>query len=121
LTEQRGGQYRQGDVLLVRVKEDVLSRPHRSVARDGGRIVLAYGEATGHAHAVAEPEAELIELETGERFLVTPRGVSLRHEEHDPIELPPGTYRVVRQREYAPAPADDEAADEDSETRYVED
>lgn len=122
LAEQaRSAQYRQGDVLLVRVEEDVSGRPHRRVARDAGRIVLAYGEATGHAHAVADAEAELIELETGERFLVTPRGVSLRHEEHDPVELPPGTYRVVRQREYAPAPPDDEAEEEAADTRYVED
>jgi hypothetical protein len=26
---------------------------------------------------------------------------ALVHEEHDPIPMPPGTYRVVRQREYA--------------------
>jgi hypothetical protein len=24
------------------------------------------------------------------------------HEEHDPIRIPPGAYRVVRQREYEP-------------------
>jgi hypothetical protein len=118
-----GGQYRQGDVLLVRVEDDVMARPHQSVARDGGRIVLAYGEQTGHAHAIADADAELIELETGERFLVTARGVSLRHEEHDTIELPPGSYRVVRQREYVPAGGadDEEDADEAADSRYVED
>lgn len=68
--QPRSGQYRQGDVLLVRVEDDVKARPHRGVARDAGRIVLAYGEATGHAHAIADPDAELIELETGERFLL---------------------------------------------------
>ena len=119
--QPRSGQYRQGDVLLVRVEDDVKSRPHRSVARDEGRIVLAYGEQTGHAHAIADAEAELIELETGERFLVTARGVSLRHEEHDTIELPPGSYRVVRQREYAPVLRTDETGDETEDTRYVED
>ena len=100
-----------------------MARPHRSVARDEGRIVLAYGEATGHVHAIADADAELIELESGERFLVTERGVSLRHEEHEAIELLPGTYRVVRQREYVPAPApeDDETDDEVENTRYVED
>ena len=100
-----------------------MARPHRSVARDEGRIVLAYGEATGHAHAIADADAELIELETGERFLVTARGVSLRHEEHEAVELPPGSYRVVRQREYVPAPTpDDGETDEEAEhTRYVED
>lgn len=120
--QTRSGQYRQGDVLLVRVEEEVKSRPHRVVERDHGRIVLAYGEATGHAHAIAEAEAELIELETGERFLVTPRGVSLRHEEHAAIELPAGAYRVVRQREYVPSNgSDDGTEDEAPDARYVED
>ena len=120
--QPQSGQYRQGDVLLVRVDDDdVRSRPHRSVARDDGRIVLAYGEATGHAHAIADADAELIELEDGGRFLVTARGVSLRHEEHETIELPPGSYRVVRQREYAPAPEDDDTEDEAEDTRYVAD
>jgi hypothetical protein len=35
--------------------------------------------------------------------------------------LPPGTYRVVRQREYVPAPADDETDEEVENTRYVAD
>ena len=110
-------------MLLVRVEDDVSARPHRSVARDDGRIVLAYGEQTGHAHAIADADAELIELETGERFLVTARGVSLRHEEHEAVELPPGSYRVVRQREYVPAPRpeDGETDEEVENTRYVED
>jgi hypothetical protein len=28
--------------------------------------------------------------------------VTLEHQEHDPIVIPPGAYRVIRQREYAP-------------------
>lgn len=121
--QPQSGQYRQGDVLLIRVEGEVKTLPHRSVARDEGRIVLAYGEATGHAHAIADADAELFELETGERFLVTSRGVSLRHEEHDTVELPAGAYRVVRQREYVPASDADneEEADEAPDSRYVED
>jgi hypothetical protein len=119
--QPRSGQYRQGDVLLIRVSDEVLDYPHHTVARDEGRIVLAYGEATGHAHAIADAEAELIELANGERFLVTERGVSLRHEEHEAIELPPGFYRVVRQREYAPFQKNDETEDESDDTRYVAD
>jgi len=92
--------YRQGDVLIERVKD---RKPKGvSVPRDNGRIVLAYGEVTGHAHAICETEAELIELETGERFLMSSAGMRLLHEEHSVIELPAGTYRVTRQREYAP-------------------
>lgn len=95
-------QYRQGDVLLEKVEFDARALPHSVVPREGDRIILAHGEQTGHAHAIAEREAELIQLENGERFLVSERGISLRHEEHAAIKLPPGTYRVVRQREYSP-------------------
>lgn len=116
---ERKRQYRQGDVFLESFDGEVKSLPHKVVPRDGGRVVLAYGEATGHAHAVEEAEAELIELESGERFLVTPRGISLRHEEHDTIHLPPGTYRVVRQREYVPPLPGDEEDDEGEDSRYV--
>jgi hypothetical protein len=44
---------RQGDVLLVRVDVSVAGTRH--VPRDGDRLVLAYGEVTGHAHAVRRP------------------------------------------------------------------
>ena len=49
--------YRQGDVLLVR--DDAASVDGTEVARDQGHVVLAYGEATGHAHAIASKAATL--------------------------------------------------------------
>lgn len=95
-------QYRQGDVFVERVSADVLDQPHKPVPRDKGRVILAYGEVTGHAHAICEPEAEMVELETGERFVSTTTGIKLVHEEHATIPLPAGTYKVTRQREYSP-------------------
>lgn len=93
--------YRQGDVLVEQV--DAIPGEAEEVAREGGRIVLAHGEATGHAHAIASPHAALL-AKGAERFLrvVGPEPVALDHEEHRRIELPPGLYRVVRQREYTP-------------------
>lgn len=92
--------YRQGDILIERVAE--LPEGCVAVPRDDGRLILAYGEATGHAHAMVG-SAELYETEEGQRFLqVLAEGGVLTHEEHGPIVLPPGTYRVGRQREYAP-------------------
>jgi hypothetical protein len=95
-------QYRQGDVLLVAVPaipENARPRP-----RDQGRIVLALGEATGHAHAIADPQATLLETLLQERFLhvLAEGGVLLCHDEHDPVPLPQGAYQVRRQREYDP-------------------
>ncbi len=94
--------YRQGDVLLVAVP--AIPDDARPLPRDHGRIVLAFGEATGHAHAIADPQAALLGTEFEERFLNVLRegGVLLRHEEHDPVLLPQGVYQVRRQREYTP-------------------
>ncbi len=100
----RGATYRQGDVLLVRVR----ARPRgRTVPRELGRIILGRGERTGHAHAIAHEAAELIETTDG-TFLhvVASGGVEVTHEEHDAIRVPPGTYRVVLQREYVPPTID---------------
>lgn len=93
-------QYRQGDVFLLavpRIPDDA-----KSVAREDGRLVLAHGEVTGHAHAVAAPDARLLDHE-GARYLAVATAAVLTHEEHAPIALPPGTFRVVIQREYVPA------------------
>lgn len=93
-------QVRQGDVLLTEVGE--APERARPVRRDAGRVILAYGEVTGHAHAIASPRARLLELD-GERYLEVTGPATLDHEEHDAIELAPATYRVVIQREYVPA------------------
>ena len=91
-------QYRQGDVLLVKV--DAL--PDGAVAQEvDGRIVLAYGEVTGHAHAVGL-EGAMLYKSNGEDLLKVHKATALVHEEHSPIALDPGVYKVVRQREYTP-------------------
>ena len=41
----------------------------------------------------------------GQRYLLTRSIARLVHEEHAPIEVPPGTWRVVIQREYEPPTA----------------
>ncbi len=98
--------YRQGDVLLIEVPPEREPRSlGREVARDAGRIVLAYGEVTGHAHAIADVNAKLYESSAGRVLVVEPSGVSVVHEEHTTVTLPGGTYFVRRQREYVPGPA----------------
>lgn len=101
-------QVRQGDVYLRSTR----SRPSAEAkpVTDHDRVILAYGEVTGHAHEVladeeasgALPASALFEEPDGARFLIVNRPCTLRHEEHGPIALAPGAYRVVRQREYAP-------------------
>lgn len=100
--------YRQGDVMLIRVDDD----RRGTAVRENGRIVLAHGEATGHAHVVEPGEKSTAYLEEipNERdglgalrlLRVVGRSALLKHDEHAPITIRPGTYRVRRQREYSP-------------------
>jgi hypothetical protein len=91
--------YRQGDVLLIQISK----LPDDAVEdiTPSERIVLAYGEVTGHAHAINSHYATLYNTKE-ETFLETTLGAELRHEEHGPIALPPGYYRVLKQVEYTP-------------------
>ena|SRR5256885_15992040 len=94
---------RQGDVLIMQAPKGLT--PQNQISRDKGRIVLAYGEVTGHAHVIIDVGAELLTLpNTDDRFLriMKESGVELRHEEHSTIALPPGNYIVRKQREYVP-------------------
>jgi hypothetical protein len=99
---------RQGDVLLVPVRE--IPKGARRLDRVDGRLVLAEGEVSGHAHAIQDDHADLYLVREGDvaemrrRFLrVEAEVATLVHEEHAPITLPPGDYEVRRQREWVPA------------------
>lgn len=66
--------------------------------------VLAWGEATGHAHRIKpktkEDVVEIYENEKGE-LAIKVKGVAVvTHEEHHTIEIPTGTYQIIREREY---------------------
>lgn len=97
--------YRHGDLLIV----PVASLPGAAVQESRDSVVLAYGEATGHAHRVEQAGAELWQ-HLNERYLVLARPGRITHEEHAAVELPAGIYQVIRQRVYTPA-----------EIRYVAD
>ncbi|MEU5882190.1 hypothetical protein [Spirillospora sp. NPDC047279] len=99
--------YRQGDILILPVPEESVPQAVRALPptpRDGrGRMVLALGEATGHAHAL-QAQGTLLRDPDPLRpdYLHLPAGGRLSHEEHAAISLPKGWYRVIRQREYVP-------------------
>lgn len=93
--------YRQGDVLIQRV--DQKPKNLTPIPREGGKVVLAHGEVTGHSHAISETGVEFGRDETGATYLEIANALAmLTHQEHGTIELPRGTYRVTRQREYSP-------------------
>ena len=93
--------YRQGDVLIV----STCKIERKNKLKDGDRCILAFGEATGHAHEIKELNkviayvgadgTEVSELDVKE-------AVDLVHQEHDAIVLEPGLYRIIHQREYSP-------------------
>lgn len=89
--------YRQGDVLLIEATPPEFD--HKPVDPENGRLILVRGEATGHHHSVAAKHAILC-LVGAEMFLRCLRKTDLEHQEHGPIPLDPGTYRVIRQKEY---------------------
>jgi hypothetical protein len=99
MTARRENQmYRQGDVLIVPVGHVPASAKSR---KTGTRVVLAEGEVTGHAHTVSAVDAELF-VDEVEMYLKVNTETGLTHEEHATITLPPGDYKIVRQREYSP-------------------
>jgi hypothetical protein len=99
-------QFRQGDVLIERV-QNIKTETGKS-AKDNGRVILAHGEVTGHAHEVMDEKADIFHPATPDDqgmtrlVLKLGRDAQLKHQEHAPIPLVKGTYRVTRQREYSP-------------------
>jgi hypothetical protein len=93
-------QYRHGDLLI----EAVEAIPADAKCKPG--LVLAEGEATGHAHRLRTDDpadAKLFEGKDGTLYLtVRAPELPLVHEEHDTIVLPHGDYIVTRQRQYDP-------------------
>lgn len=108
-----GEHVRQGDTLVRKISDIPTSA--REMKRDGhGRIVLAEGEKTGHAHTFRDKgicSFTTLDNEDVEFLLVGGgSGATLRHElvsgkkaEHDPVTLPPGRYEAAQQVEFAPA------------------
>ncbi len=90
-------QYRHGDVMIEKV--DSLPSKKRKMQH----TILAHGEITGHAHRIKERGgASLYETPLGLYLHVAADEATVVHEEHDPISLTTGYYRVWRQREYSP-------------------
>lgn len=87
--------YRQGDLLIVPVSAVVKTQHARSITNG----VIQEGEATGHAHRLENGEAW---QDRGETFIASAGLALLTHDEHDTITLPEGTFKVIRQKEWAP-------------------
>ena len=89
--------YQQGDVLMECV--DSIPMKAKTVKRENGRIVLARGESTGHAHVIDASDVVAMELD-GALYLSVTGDVIVKHEEHKPVTLPVGDYVVRKVLEY---------------------
>jgi hypothetical protein len=105
--------FAQGDLLIERVADlepsGTILAPDRT-----GATVLAEGELTGHRHAIYDrvtmfrDDALAREIPTGlyvGHVKVAGGSALIHHQEHAPISLAEGTYRVRRQRELEPKDA----------------
>lgn len=97
---------RQGDVLTIEIDE--LPKDIALMKREGGAVVLAHGEATGHKHAFygggvrmySSPSARGATKERPARLLRLLKTDGLRHDEHTEIPHERGLRRVIRQTEW---------------------
>lgn len=106
--------YAQGDILIERVEDGAVGA---AIKPDpDGAVVLGRGEVTGHRHRFALEDRVTMfrddarakdvptELYVG-HVKIGAGGATLLHEEHAPVALPPGSYRIRRQREFTTAEA----------------
>ena len=115
--------YQQGDVVMFKVDAKYFEKNTKSgkeykVGYQGGKdehAIVAFGEVTGHKHQVnmkdmAEEAGVTLSMgynrtagvDVPEGFAVIDAPVTITHEEHDAIELPPGYYmvRIVREHDH---------------------
>jgi len=98
MKEKIKNQFRQGDVLVERT-QSIPANAAKQPAME--RVILAHGEVTGHAHAIEGTATSW--LSGGQAVAVrVNRPTKIVHQEHAPVPLRRGMYRVIRQREYAP-------------------
>ena len=89
--------WRQGDLFIAAIP----SIPKAAKPRPGG--VLVEGELTGHSHRIADLRtAEVLESGGGLFLRVSADAATIIHQEHGPITLSRGYYKVWGQREYSP-------------------
>ena len=115
--------YQQGDVVMFQVDQATFEKNTRTGAeykaayntQSHNNAVLAFGEVTGHKHQIHMKDmldAAEVTLSMGynrtagedvpEGFCVQNETVTLTHEEHNPIDIPPGYYmvRIVREMDH---------------------
>ena len=91
-------QIQQGDVTFERVAR----MPSRgTVINPSARgYVVAEGEATGHAHVIDEQSVLEMREVDGVLYARIAAPAQALHEEHKPVDLAPGIWKIGRVQEY---------------------
>lgn len=93
--------YRHGDVLFENI--ELIPNTHfNEKTPDEKSGIVQRGESTGHAHVIADMETTGVELFSNwrERFLRAEKEFTVTHQEHKPLTLPAGNYRIRIAREF---------------------
>lgn len=90
--------HRQGDVLLIKMPNK-FDMPKEALLVGTENVILAYGEVTGHKHQIKDTTTSLYEWQ-GDQLVQVREATALTHEEHAPINLAPGIYKRIIQKEY---------------------
>jgi hypothetical protein len=94
-------QIQHGDVLLRGIES--LPAGVKKTRRKNGRLIVMKGETTGHAHVITDKAASIWMLEKDgktELYLEATEPVTIIHEEHKPLPIPAGIYRIGQVSEY---------------------
>jgi hypothetical protein len=95
MKKQKGEQ--QGDVLIKvidRIPNDAIKLNHGC---------LAEGEATGHHHSLTNLGLAILLQKNNDLYLkVIGKEVQVTHQEHDPVTIRKGNYKIEIVREYDP-------------------
>ena len=91
----------QGDVLFFLSDKMPDGLKKRKAVRRG-LVTFAEGEVTGHHHSCVTDGVTLYEDEAGVLWCKVEKETTVTHQEHNPVTLEPGNYRVGIVREYDP-------------------
>lgn len=95
-----------GDLYFRRVKEEDVPSEVRAELQLGTakHVVLARGEATGHAHVMtSEKPIGFKRVDDTVAYMLLRDAGLLEHEEHGTRTLAPGWYEVPLERDYDPS------------------
>jgi hypothetical protein len=96
-------QIQHGDVLIRKIKK-LPAGVRQGERAPNGSLIIAEGEATGHHHVITAPKGATLWIlpkdGIDQMYLEVTEPVTITHEEHKELPIPPGIYEIGRVREH---------------------